>query len=146
MISKKYQTEVLSLLQMGYSIDSICKVMSKRYKGIEFKSSDLVILAKKMNIKVGKKDLSKEKLDLNMAKQALPELMKDTDFMGKVKKSIAIIVISLLVLLGVIGYLTNLKTMFICLGVLLVFVFAFLTFCYFKYVRKDKQILRNSKK
>ena len=131
---------------MGYSIDSICKVMSKRYKGIEFKSSDLVILAKKMNIKVGKKDLSKEKLDLKMAKQALPELMKDTDFMGKIKKSIAIIVISLLVLLGVIGYLTNLKTMFICLGVLLVFVFAFLTFCYFKYVRKDKQILRNIKK
>ena len=69
-IPKNVQQELVILLQQGYSIDSVCKAMSKKYKGVELKKPDIIILAKRYNIKIGTKDLTKEKIDMNMAKNS----------------------------------------------------------------------------
>ena len=52
-IPKNVQQELVILLQQGYSIDSVCKAMSKKYKGVELKKPDIIILAKRYNIKIG---------------------------------------------------------------------------------------------
>ena len=67
-IPKNVQQELVIFLQQGYSIDSVCKAMSKKYKGVELKKPDIIILSKRYNIKIGTKYLTKEKIDLNMAK------------------------------------------------------------------------------
>ena len=84
MVNKKYQNEIITLLQGGYSISSISKVMSKKYK-TEIKNSDILILAKQKNIKVGNKDL--EKLSVKDISNVLLHAVKDENFINNVKNN-----------------------------------------------------------
>ena len=92
MVNKKYQEEVIALLQGGYSISSIAKVMSKKYK-TEIKNSDILILAKQRNIRVGNKDL--EKLNTKDVGKVLPQAVKDEKLVNSVKNKLIIFQISL---------------------------------------------------
>ena len=76
--------------------------MSKKYKGVELKKPDIIILAKRYNIKIGTKDLTKEKIDLNMAKNMMPDLLKNNDLMGQIKSKLILVFVCILVLLGAI--------------------------------------------
>lgn len=145
-INKKYQNEIVSCLQLGYSIPSICKVMSKKYKGVEFKSSDIIILAKQRNIQVGKKDLSKEKIDFKTAEKMLPTILEDSAMMGKIKKSILIIILCFVVLMGVIWYLAGIKPMLITLAICAVVFGGIFAYIYFTYVRNGKSAQSVKKK
>ena len=139
-ISKNIQQELVILLQQGYSIDSICKAMGKKYKNVEFKKSDIFLIAKKNNIKVGSKDLTKEKIDLNTAKNMMPELLKNNDLMGQVKSKLILVFVCILVLLGVIGFLVNWKiALYVGIGVLVLIGIA-VGISYFKFVKPNKAV------
>ena len=139
-ISKNIQQELVILLQQGYSIDSICKAMGKKYKNVEFKKSDIFLIAKKNNIKVGSKDLTKEKIDLNTAKNMMPELLKNNDLMGQVKSKLILVFVCILVLLGVIGFLVDWKiALYVGIGVLVLIGIA-VGISYFKFVKPNKAV------
>jgi hypothetical protein len=139
-ISKNIQQELVILLQQGYSIDSICKAMGKKYKNVEFKKSDIFLIAKKNNIKVGSNDLTKEKIDLNTAKNMMPELLKNNDLMGQVKSKLILVFVCILVLLGAIGFLAGWKiALYVGIGVLVLIGIA-VGISYFKFVKPNKAV------
>lgn len=138
-ISSNVQREIVSLLQQGYSIDSIIKVLSKQYKNIDFKKSDIVILAKKNNIKnIGSKDLSKTKIDLKTAQKMMPTLLENKSLVSEIRNKLIIVGICLLVLLGVIYFLTDIKVTLIVFGILVLLIGAAIGFSYFKFVKPNK--------
>ena len=139
-ISKNIQQELVILLQQGYSIDSVCKAMSKKYKNVEFKKSDVFLIAKKNNIKVGSKDLTKEKIDLNTAKNMMPELLKNNDIMSQVKSKLILVLVCILVLLAVTGFLAGWKiALYIGIGVFVLIGIA-VGISYFKFVKPNKAV------
>ena len=139
-ISKNIQQELVILLQQGYSIDSVCKAMSKKYKNVEFKKSDVFLIAKKNNIKVGSKDLTKEKIDLNTAKNMMPELLKNNDIMSQVKSKLILVLICILVLIGVVGFLAGWKiALYMGIGVFVLIGIA-VGISYFKFVKPNKAV------
>ena len=139
-IPKNVQQELVILLQQGYSIDSICKAMGKKYKNVEFKKSDIFLIAKKNNIKVGSKDLTKEKIDLNTAKNMMPDLLKNNDLMGQIKSKLILVFVCILVLLGAIGFLAGWKiALYVGIGVLVLIGIA-VGISYFKFVKPNKAV------
>lgn len=139
-IPKNVQQELVILLQQGYSIDSVCKAMSKKYKGVELKKPDIIILAKRYNIKIGTKDLTKEKIDLNMAKNMMPDLLKNNDLMGQIKSKLILVFVCILVLLGAIGFLAGWKiALYVGIGVLVLISIA-VGISYFKFVKPNKAV------
>lgn len=138
-INRQHQTEIATFLQGGYSIDSICKVMSKKYKGTDFKKSDVLILARQMGLKnIGTKDLSKQKIDLKTAKKALPLIMKDKNLVNSIKTKLLFVLIIFVTLLGTSFYFGGVKPMlFTALGGVGIVGLAIL-FLYFKYFKIGK--------
>ena len=145
-ISKGMQQEIIILLQQGFSANSICEVMKKKHKNVNLKSSDIIILAKKNNIKMGNKDITKEKIDLKSVKNMMPQMLDNKDMMKEVKGKIALIVVCLFALLGVVGFLTDwMVALYIFIGLIVIFAFA-VGVSYFKFVKPNKAKLAHRKK
>ncbi len=145
-ISKVIQQEIIILAQQGFSASSICEVMKKKYKNLNIKNSDIVILAKKNGIKMGTKDITKEKIDLKTAQNMMPSLLEDKDVIKQVKSKLALIIFCLLALLGVIGFLTDwMIALYIFIGLFIVFAVA-VAVCYFKFIKPNKNSLVHRKK
>ena len=143
MVNKKYQEEVIALLQGGYSISSIAKVMSKKYK-TEIKNSDILILAKQRNIRVGNKDL--EKLNTKDVGKVLPQAVKDEKLVNSVKNKLIILFVCFVVLLGAIYLIGGFKPMLITLGVVLTVLIVGLVIVYFKFIKGNSEIISFLKK
>ena len=137
MVNKKYQEEIIALLQGGYSISSISKVMSKKYK-TEIKNSDILILARQRNIRVGNKDL--EKLSTKDISKALPYAVKDENLVNSVKNKLIILLICFIALLGAIYLIGGFKPMLITLGVVLTVLILALIVVYFKFIKGNADI------
>lgn len=139
-ISKDIQQEVMALLYQGYSTKSVCYAISKAHKGLELKQSDVLILAKKNNIKVGTRDITKEKVDMKTVSKAMPQILENEGIMKQVKSKVILIIICLLVLLGVLYFLTDLKVTLIVVGCILVLLGIGVLFSYIKFVKPNKNM------
>lgn len=145
-IPKNIQQEIVILLQQGFSANSVCEVMKKKYKNVDIKGSDIIILAKKNNIRMGNKDITKEKIDLKTAQKMMPELLENKDVMKQVKSKIGLIIVCLLALLGVVGFLTDWMIALNIFVVLVIVVGIALCICYFKFIKPNKNNLVHRKK
>ena len=139
-ISKDIQQEMIALLYQGYSAKSVCYAISKAHKGVEIKQSDVLIIAKKNNIKLGTKDITKEKADMKSVSQAMPQILQNDGIMKQVKSKIMIIIVCLLALLGVIFFLTDWKVTLIVLGCIVGVLGIGVLFSYFKFVKPNKNM------
>ncbi len=145
-ITKSVQQEIIALLMQGYSIKSVIFAMSKKYKNVEFKQSDILILAKRNNIKVGNRDITKEKVDLKTITDNLPTLLNDKSFMGEIKNKLIILAVCLLVLLGVLYFFTGWKIALGVFGGLVLVAGIAVLILYLKYVKPNKQLQSSFKK
>lgn len=139
-ISKDIQQEVIALLYQGYSVKSVSYAIAKAHKGVELKQSDILIIAKKNNIKLGTKDITKEKVDMKSVSQAMPQILQNEGMMKQVKSKLILIFVCLLALLGVIYFLTDLKVTLIVVGCLLVLLGIGVGFSYLKFVKPNKNM------
>lgn len=94
-IPRDVQEKVIALLRDGYSAKSICVAINKYYKNTNLKPTDVIILAKKHNIKMGTKDVVKEKLSFKAMFKAMPQLMKNKETRKQLIKSLAIFVVAI---------------------------------------------------
>lgn len=139
-ISRDIQQEVIALLYQGYSAKSVSYAISKAHKGVELKPSDILIMAKKNNIKIGTKDITKEKIDMKSVSKAMPQILENEGMMKQVKSKIILIIICLLALLGVIFFLTDWKVTLIVLGCIVAVLGVGVVFSYFKFVKPNKNM------
>lgn len=145
-ITSQQKQEIIGMLHNGYSIDSISKVMSKKYKKQNFAKSDILIISKQVGIKnIGKKDIKKQSLDVKTAEKMVSKVLNDKNSTSK----LIILLISFIALLGVIWYFTSFKIMLITCIVIVSILFILSMFVYFKFIRKSDKIkkeIRNTKK
>lgn len=140
MVSKKVTEDIVVLLKQGYSIDSIHKFMVKKHKKMNIKQSDIVIISKKNNIKVGSKDIFKEKLNAKSVETMVPKLLRDKELVSDIKTKIVIILLSLLVLIVVIGFSISWKVALIILGGLFIIISISVLISYFKFIKTNKNL------
>lgn len=149
-ITSQQKQEIIGMLHNGYSIDSISKVMSKKYKKQNFAKSDILIISKQIGIKnIGKKDIKKQSLDVKTAEKMVSKVLNDKNSTNKLTSKLIILLISFIALLGVIWYFISFKIMLITCIVIVSILFILSMFVYFKFIRKSDKIkkeIRNTKK
>ena len=140
-VTNKQKLEIVGLLQNGYSIDSIHKVINKEYKNLNISKSDIIVLAKQYNVKqIGKKDLSKENVNLQVAEQIVSNVLNNEAESKSLKHGIIVVFICLLILFGNISYFVGLKVGFIFLGVIVFILILLSMIVYFKFIKKSSKI------
>ena len=140
-VTNKQKLEIVGLLQNGYSIDSRHTVINKNYKNLNISKSDILVLAKQYNVKqIGKKDLSKEKVNLQVAEQIVSNVLNNETQSNSLKHGIIVFFICLLILFGAISYFVGLKVGFIVLGVIVSILILLSMIVYFKFIKKSSKI------
>ena len=84
-LPKDVQEKVLGLIQQGYSANSICVAINKAYKNTDLKPADVIIMAKKNNMRLGNKDIKKGRFKRFV--KAFPELWKNKETRKTIIKS-----------------------------------------------------------
>lgn len=142
-VSNNIKTEILSLIHSGYSLDSICKTINKRHKDVGITKSDIVIVAKQAGIqKFGKETKVKQNMNMSNVESMIPNLVNDTEVRGKVRNSIIIILMCIIVLALVLYFSFNLKVMLITMGSLIGIVALLVVFGYFKVIKKNDTLMK----
>lgn len=149
-ITNQQKQEIVGMLHNGYSVDSISRTMSKKYKKQNFAKSDILIISKQAGIKnIGKKDIKKQPLDVKIAEKMVSQVLNDKTSTKNLVSKLIILLFCFIALLGVIWYFTNLKVMLIvCVTIICILVILSL-FVYLKFIRKSDKIkkeIRNTKK
>ena len=136
-VSKQEQEEIIALVREGYTLNSICVIMKNKTNGKEISQGDIVLISKKAGIKTfGKKEFNTK----NAIKENLPNIAKDIEMMSKVKKTLIIISLCLLVLIGIIGYLWGIRPMIITACVVLLLITVCILFCYFSFIKGNRAL------
>ena len=75
-----------------------------------------------------------------MAKNMMPDLLKNNDLMGQIKSKLILVFVCILVLLGAIGFLAGWKiALYVGIGVLVLIGIA-VGISYFKFVKHNKAV------
>ena len=93
-ITREIQEKSLFLLQQGYSAKSVSQAVNLMFAA-DSNPSDMLILAKRNNIKVGIKDLTKEKIKIKEVIKALPILWQNKEYRKKIIKYSSFIVLAI---------------------------------------------------
>ena len=140
-LNRTVKREVIGLIKAGYSVEAICALMKDKSHPITLAPSEVLLVAKQNNLKLGHKKYDKKELQ----KQQLHNTLNSEEDLAKVKKSLVILVLCLIGLLVAVWLLYGFRAFLIALICIISFI-AFIGLFLFIRFKKELVEFKENKK